>query len=254
MESLVQEDIAFALIAGDLVSWGNDDEWNYFDGLTATLRARVPLFAAVGNHEYFGNDKVALDHLHRRFHRLATKHWYVLHHSRIALVVLDSNEVDLPTKKWTEQKIWFQETLHTLDNDPNVSSVLVVAHHPPFTNSTTTSDETHVQEAFLPAVFQSQKVVAFVTGHAHGYEHFIKQGRHFIVTGGAGGPRVKHRMGAKAKHENLYTGRDPGPFHYLVLTPKNERLEISVKGFHEPSDLEAEGRARTVDSFQIPYP
>ena len=75
-----------------------------------------------------------------------------------------------------------------MDADPKVRGVLVFTHHPPYTNSTVTKDESHVQQAFVGPFVAAKKTLALLSGHAHGYEHFIEQRKHFVVSGGGGGP------------------------------------------------------------------
>ena len=61
-----------------------------------------------------------------------------------------------------------------------------------------------------PVLFELRGKRVFVAGHVHAYERFLKDGVHFLVSGGGGGP--VRELGA-GRHPDLYAG--PRGFHYL---------------------------------------
>ncbi|MFN8370847.1 MAG: hypothetical protein U0T83_09525 [Bacteriovoracaceae bacterium] len=73
--------------------------------------------------------------------------------------------------------------------------------------------------------------MALFAGHAHGYEHFKKEGRDFIVSGGGGGPRVKLKVETKARHQDLFSGPSPRPFNYLYVRRMNRAFGLKSKAF-----------------------
>jgi hypothetical protein len=206
------------------------------------------MLALLGNHDYWGGEDHALANAAARFPQLGQKRWYLRALGRLALVLLDSNEPQLGKSRWEEQRDWYRRTLAALDGDPAVSGVLVLAHHPPYTNSRTTGDEKHVQRAFLPAFFAARKTLAFVTGHAHAYERFEERGRTFVVSGGGGGPRVTLLAGADARHRDLHSAGSPRPFHYLLVEQDVSGARITVRGL-DTGDAEA----RVIDRFELPF-
>jgi len=202
IEAIADMDPAFVLMGGDLVFSGSSEaDWLEFDSVMEPIRQRrIPVYSAFGNHEYW------LDwFFHRRASPMETffyerfphlkkeRHWYSLEFGPLRLVVLDSNQGHGPItteEGWSEQKRWFEQTLDSFDLDPEVRGVIVAVHHPPFTNSTITSDEIHVQEAFVPKFVASKKTLIMISGHVHSYERFHKHGKLFVVSGGGGGPRA----------------------------------------------------------------
>ena len=238
------------VVLGDLTSAGGSrSRWDDFDELFAPLRAAgVPVLALLGNHDYWSGLEGALENAGARFPQLARSRWYARRWGRLALVMLDSNDAPLGEARWAEQRSWYERTLAAFDGDPAIAGVLVLAHHPPFTNSRTTGDEEHVQRAFLPAFLASRKALAFITGHAHAYERFEERGRAFVVTGGGGGPRVRLLAGAEQRHKDLFAGPSPRPFHYLLVTQDTTGARVVVRGLDKGED-----KGREIDSFTLPF-
>jgi hypothetical protein len=250
VDDLARERPGLVVAIGDLVSVGSlRPHWEYFDALMEPIRARgIPVLPALGNHDYWGGGRRALVQLRARFPQLEKSSWYARKHGALGLVFLDSNEGQLGKDGWARQREWLGESLRQMDGDPAVGAVLVFAHHPPFTNSSLTRDEEHVQKSFLPAFFRSRKAVAFVSGHVHAYERFVEQGRTFLVAGGGGGPRVKLLAAAKRRHDDLFAGPSPRPFHYLLAEPGDGAVAISVRGLDK-----GETAVRTIDRFSLPF-
>jgi hypothetical protein len=228
---------------------GMRSEWEQFDELFAPIReAGIPVLALLGNHDYWGGPDQALANAAARFPQLGRKRWYARVCGRLALVLLDSNQQRLGDGAWAEQRDWYGRTLSQLDGDGAVAGVLVLTHHPPYTNSRTTGDEEEVQRAFLPAFFTARKTLAFVSGHAHAYERFEERGRTLLVSGGGGGPRVKLLQGEEARHRDLYPAGSPRPFHYLLVEQDASGARVTVRGL-DKGDREA----RVIDRFVLPF-
>jgi hypothetical protein len=241
---------AFLVITGDLTAVGaSERRWQFFDGLTASLRAEeTPILPVLGNHDYWGSNVVALQRFSARFAQFRHSHWYTRRYGSLALVFLDANAAELGPTAWRQQEQWLVSTLATLDADSAIAGVLVFEHQPPFTNSTVTSDDAAVQRAFVPAFVRARKTLAMISGHTHGYEHFVEQGKHFVVSGGGGGPRVALRSGADAVHRDLFSGPSPRPFHALWITPEAHGVRVEVRGF-----ARGETALRLIDRFTISW-
>ncbi len=218
VRALADEPLERLVLLGDLLPR------RLLDGVLAPFRARaIPIEVVLGNHDGRGDPE--------RFPSLAQAPWGVRRHGEIGLVLLDSNQRRLGRSAWAEQSTWLEENLAGLDADAGVAAVLVFCHHPPFTNSRVTGDERHVQEAFLGPFRRSRKARALFAGHAHAYERFESGGRHFVVSGGGGGPRVRLLEGDRRRHEDLYRGPSPRPFHYLLLDSAGGAVRVRAKGF-----------------------
>lgn len=239
---------AFLVMLGDLVFNGSSEgAWADFDALCTPIReARIPVLAVPGNHEYwFGG---SLDHYFKRFPHLKERTFYEVTHGPVALVFLNSNIDNLP--EWEMQLAWYRAELARIDADPNIRGALVMMHHPPYTNSTVTSDEAHVGQWLVPPFKAAKKTLAMITGHVHSYERFVYDGKMFVVSGGGGGPRAALSLDDHRRHpEDLYKGPAVRAFHYLSVTPAPTGLAVEVVG------LSGEGRGfSTIDAFKMPWP
>jgi Icc-related predicted phosphoesterase len=223
---------ALLAILGDLVFDGSSPaKWAELDALCAPIRdAGVPVFAAVGNHEYWGG-KAGPEHFFERFSHLEKKHHYAVSYGPMRLVFLDSNIDELSAAEWEAQRAWYEATLAAFDADPEVRGVLVLLHHPPYTNSTMTSDEPHVQRTIVPPLLRAKKTLGLISGHVHSYERFLRGGKMFLVSGGGGGPRARLAEGDARRHsDDLFVGPPIRSFHFTVFTVTAEGLAAEVMG------------------------
>lgn len=188
---------------GDLVALSTARAWRRFDDLVRSL-AGIPRAAIRGNHDGWGVRAVVEREWRARF----PIDERVLRVGESAIVLLDSN---LRDRAWNEQGEWFARTLAQLDDDASCERVLACVHHPPRTNSTVTSDDTDVARDLLPPFVASQKTCALLSGHVHAYERFDVEGKHLIVAGGGGGPRVR----LQGRHVDVCRLPSPRPLHYL---------------------------------------
>jgi Icc-related predicted phosphoesterase len=237
IENISEQNPGSVVLLGDMVFEGdNIDQWKYFDNLIAPIkRKKIPMFPVIGNHDLWGLNSLALRYMAKRFAVLERSHCYTQVSDSVALIFLDSNDGEYTKEQWQRQKNWFSNKLRLYNNDPSIKGILVFAHHPPYTNSTVTGDEMQVQNDFVPAFDSSKKTLAFITGHAHTYERFIKNGKTFIISGGGGGPRVTLKPNSEGHHD-YYNGPSPRPFNYLLINRKDDGLVITVRGVNKGSD------------------
>jgi 3',5'-cyclic AMP phosphodiesterase CpdA len=236
---------------GDLVANGaRQDNWASFDRLVAPLHdAHIPILPVLGNHDRWGNDGRAMRHFRSRFPWFPQCGWYTRRHGPLRLVWLDSNRDRMTEQNWLEQARWFQQTLADADLDGGTAGVVVFAHHPPYTNSRRTGDAIEVQQAFVDAFSASRKTLAFIAGHTHAYERFVKRNKTYIVSGGGGGPRARLRHGSSARHVDAFDGPSPRPFHFLTLLQVRKGLQVEARGMDK-----AEERTRPFDRFILATP
>jgi hypothetical protein len=249
--AIAAEHPAFLALTGDLVFDGSSArQWADFDALTAPLRAAgVPVFPAFGNHEYWGG-REGERHLLARFPHLQGQHHYTLAFGPLRLVVLDSNLGALGERERLAQARWYAGTLDELDRDPAVRGVLVLWHHPPYTNSTVTGDEARVQRELVPAFLAARKTLALLSGHVHSYERFARSGKAFITSGGGGGPRARLLGGAERRHpDDLYAGPALRDFNFVILTVEPGGVSAEVRGLPKGGETWT-----TLDRFSLPFP
>lgn len=222
---------------GDSVSVGSlASDWEKFDKLmTPLLHKSISVEGILGNHDYFfGGD--CLKHAYVRYPKLKVSHWYSEVIQDVGFLFLDSNKRQLGESRWNDQKKWLEEKITTLDNDDSIRGFFILGHHPPFTNSKVTSDDKNSKNDFAPSLFKSKKGLGYISGHAHGYEHFENNGFHFIVSGGGGGPRVNYHVGENKRHQDLYQGAMPRPFNYLLLSLEADGVTFIARGLSKGED------------------
>jgi predicted phosphohydrolase len=250
IRQITQEAPDFLAIVGDLVFCGSSrSHWAEFDYLTIPLHeAAIPVLPLLGNHEYWLSRQSALTHFFARFPHLQGRHWYSLSYGQLGLIFLDSNVRCLRASQWQEQLAWYRQELERFEQDQEIAGVLVMLHHPPYTNSMLTPDGLHVQRSFVPAFMRAHKTLAMISGHVHSYERFERTGKTFLVTGG-GGPRIKLATGPRRRHpDDLFDGPAWRHFHFLRLTLAPTGLRVEMRGLREH-----ESEFETLDSFTSPW-
>jgi 3',5'-cyclic AMP phosphodiesterase CpdA len=245
-----KEDAQFMVLLGDMVFDGaSRQHWAEFDLLLDPIYQKgLPLLPVLGNHEYWGINQWAKENIDPRFSALKKQSWYDRRYGPLSLIILNSNLSELSVDIQKQQRDWYQQKIKNIEADGTLKGFLVFTHHPPYTNAEAVSDDKEVQEQFLPMLQASKKGLALLSGHAHGYEHFKKQGKHFIISAGGGGPRSPRKSAAEREHKDLFDGLDPRPFHYLKVTVTGEGLTVQVKGFYKEDKS-----LRALDSFELPF-
>ncbi|MDQ6891833.1 MAG: metallophosphoesterase [Acidobacteriota bacterium] len=242
----------FVALLGDLVFRGSSAaEWARFDALASPIRlARIPVLPVLGNHEYWVARGPALTNFFARFPHLHGRRWHAVTYGPLRIIALDSNLRFLAPSVWEEQRLWFEGQLAEADVDPAIRGALVLVHHPPYTNSSVTRDEIHVQRTFVPGFERSVKTLAMVSGHVHSYERYLRNGKAYVVTGGGGGPRVRLSSEGRRRHtDDLFRGPSIRDFHYLMgqITPAG--LEIEMKGMPKGGE-----QFTALEKFALPWP
>lgn len=235
---------------GDMVFYGSyEDDWRYFDDVMSPLRsAGIPIYPVLGNHEYFGTDATMLDYVRERFPDLKDL-WYVKVIDSVAYVMLNTNYRDIGMYEMSRQWVWYVHQMDMLKRDPSVLFIVVLGHHPPYTNSTVVDDEDLLQQYFVPAYMLNPKAAVWFSGHSHAYEHFYKDLKHFVVSGGGGGPRQRVLTKEYQQHPDMYDGDMVRPFHYCTVERRDSILHITMR----PLRLRGITPARA-DSFAIALP
>ena len=145
------------------------------DAPYATLRASIPFWPALGNHDVMwnnGNDLMSyLSMPGRSYEKLITNG-----NVTMQLLVLDSNNVSPTQTAWLESKL----------SSGSPRWRVVMFHHPVFSCSSHGNTQA-VIDAWLP-VLTAHDVDLVITGHDHNYQRFQQGNTTFVVTGGGGMP------------------------------------------------------------------
>jgi hypothetical protein len=216
---------------GDLTTRGSSEKhWQQFDEMHKEFRTRkIPYFPTPGNHEFYGNDKKALDHYFARFPSLDKKRWYSFTWKTTGFILVDSNFSSLTQEQGEEQSRWYLRELERFQENTEIDFVIVCCHQPPFTNSRVIRPSQEVQVNFAGPFLQFQKTCLFFSGHSHAYERFQSNGKFFVVSGGGGGPR--HRVTTdprKQRFQDLFIGPERRFFHFCEIEEDQDTLSFRV--------------------------
>lgn len=239
------------LLLGDHVFYGaSKNDWAYVDNLLARLRETgTEILPILGNHDCWAFGNAALDHYFGRFPKLEQRRFYAARLGSLGVIALDSNKFWMPNSLWHEQTTFYTKTLAELEADADVAGILVLVHHPPWTNGTVSGPSSLVATSFVPEYLRARKTMLMLSGHVHAYEHFLQQGRHFLVCGGGGGPRHHLRPAPHRQFEDLFAGPTLRDFHYLTIKEGDLGLDIEAIGLAKGAT-----ETRPMDSFQVPWP
>jgi acid phosphatase type 7 len=181
--AMVRAQPDFVLHTGDLVADGSDTaQWPVFFSIEHELLKRTAFYPALGNHER--NNRQYYDFFD------VTKPYYSFDWGSAHFTVLDS-DIGNAGSSGAEREAFWAEQLRWLEDDLTRSQKadlrFVMMHHPPFTAVRARQDGNKLVMAMLP-LFEKYNVQAVFGGHDHNYQHHVKNGIHYIVTGGGGAP------------------------------------------------------------------
>jgi Icc-related predicted phosphoesterase len=228
---LREKNISAVIHAGDITSYGSfRNNWKLLRPFIDSLKARsIPFIAAKGNHDYYFLPSWGM----KNFEEYVPngKSDYSLHRfGNTVVVILNSNLEKLDDSIRVLQRQWYTSTLKSLDADSTVYSIITVAHHSPYTNSTIIDPSQSVQEEFVVQFLNNAKCSIFISGHAHTYEHFQKSGKQFFVIGGGGGLLHPVLTNEKAKFYDVFNRQESTRFfHYVVCSMQKDSLHFYVQ-------------------------
>jgi hypothetical protein len=221
------------ILLGDLIGLGSSARaWEPVNAfLSAARMDRCLVHAIPGNHEYLMNAEKGMHNYIKSFGRRQVM-GYCIERGSLAIVMLNSNYNHVLPDEMMWQQIWFGEKMNSLDKDCAIKSIIVCAHHPPYTNSKVISPDRQVQEWFVPRFEQSPKTRAFLSGHSHNLECFRgKSGKRYVVVGGGGGLAQPLRNSNHALNiEREFFGDAPS-FFYSVVIDNGENISMDIHGF-----------------------
>jgi Icc-related predicted phosphoesterase len=219
---------AFISIGGDIAYQGaNVNDWKIWDKETAVWREnKIPVYPALGNHDLYGDEKIALSNYFQRFPELYNNRYYSVRAANTLLLMLDSSLDETSGA----QGQWLAHELDTLPAE--VDFVCFVLHHPPYTDSSEQfpggGHSARHSESALGLMIeerQSHTRARFVVmaGHVHNYERHEHNGVTYFVTGGGGAhPYLIPRKAGDPLFDK------PVNYHYLLVEVDRGKMKITM--------------------------
>lgn len=235
LSEIAGRDPAFVAILGDLTTNGSSEKyWKFFeDDYKPIIDKQIPCFPVLGNHDYWGNNKKAMQNFSQRFPNIKET-WYSFTFKRIGFIMLNSNFDDLTKNQVQNQNKWFLKQMGTFNNSSEIEFIIACCHHAPYTNSRVVNPSEEVRKNFALPFQKYKKAALFLTGHCHSYEKFQEGGKLFIVTGGGGGPRQKLQVDkAKRLFQDQFDGPEIRFFHFCEIETLKNRLILKVWKLNE---------------------
>jgi acid phosphatase type 7 len=192
---MASENPAAIFIGGDLVYEGSnpEDYETYKTETVAWSQAKIPIFPALGNHEFRACDKDLSPCLENWWRAAAPRavrsfRWYsVTLGPKVLVLVLDS---DSPLRPGSEQRSWFEQQItHAVFQ---VEFVLVVLHYPPVRDPIfpRAKDEKEIARYLSQHSHSLHARIVVVGSHIHNYERFRRDDITYLVSGGGGAKPV----------------------------------------------------------------
>jgi 3',5'-cyclic AMP phosphodiesterase CpdA len=231
VDEITRREPAFVIHLGDLTTRGcSEKHWHEFDDRHKEFRKKkIPYFPILGNHEFYGSDKKALQNYFERFPYLDQRRWYSFTWKNTAFILVDSNFSSLTKEQVGEQSRFFLSELEEFQKNTGIDFVIVCCHEPPFTNSRVIGPNKEVEVTFADPFIRFQKTRLFFSGHSHSYERFQKKNKFFIVSGGGGGPRHKVYIDPRRQlYQDLFSGPEIRFFHFCEVENRNDSLVFRV--------------------------
>lgn len=228
VDAIVKSDPDFVVHTGDLVSDGSDTGlWPRFFSIEKILLSKTAFFPVLGNHER-NNPQ------YYQFFDVKTG-YYSFDWGGVHFTLLNTDFVGDAKEKdefWTRQTAWM---VADLKSSQKAAMRIVVMHNPPFTAVKRRQKEAGDVQALVP-LFEQYKVAGVFTGHDHNYQHHLKSGVHYVVTGGGGAP--------------LYEVDGPIPGLTLKVESTEHFVQIKVEG--KKAAVEAVALdGRVIDTFDL---
>ncbi|HKE22212.1 MAG TPA: metallophosphoesterase [Bryobacteraceae bacterium] len=172
----------FLLQTGDLVADGSDPAlWPIFFDIEGTLLRQTAFYPMLGNHERNSSNY---------YEYMQGAAFYSFNWGNAHVSILDSDMANFANTEAGRQAFWKQET-EWLEADLAKSQKsefrFVAAHHPPITAVSERQGDNPHMTSLMP-MLEKYHVTAAFFGHDHTYQHYLKNGVHYIITGGGGAP------------------------------------------------------------------
>lgn len=230
----------FILNTGDIVDIGNkEEEWYDFFDIAKNYLLKIPMIAAIGNHDYYKsreNDTPELFQKYLRWDDSEKIGFYSVSYNHFELLIFNSNLHKLSIKQKESQWQWLESKLK--ENFENKKISIVSMHYPVLSTSIwtiTDSSSREMRRKMIP-LLEKYKVKLVLSGHTHLYERSFKNGVNYIIAGPAGG------VPSTSTVKNPYmVFKKRGISTFTMISVSNE---ILVKTFDNQGEV--------IDELEIP--
>ena len=172
----------FVVQTGDMVADAADSSlWPTFFDIEHDLLRKVAFYPSLGNHEHNAANY---------YDFFQGTPYYSFNWGNAHFAIMDTDLGNFaPTETgrqafWKEQTAWLEEDLR---KSQGAAFRFVAGHHPPMTAVASRQGDNPHMTALEP-MFEKYHVTAALFGHDHNYQHYLKNGVHYIVAGGGGAP------------------------------------------------------------------
>jgi hypothetical protein len=211
--------------------------------------AGLHVFPALGNHEFHGDPRQALEHWWTAFPKMRNRRWYSAQlGSRVYVIALDSDTSLMPG---SDQARWLEKQIDGLP--ASIDFVLFTMHHPPVADIQTHLETDHnprpneiaLRDYLAQAAVRSHARLLVSAGHIHNYERNDREGVTYLVSGGGGARPYFVERTPEDRYQSLMFPN----YHYVKLTLEKERLHGAM---YRVANSEAQTLSLELkDSFDI---
>ncbi|MCB9778504.1 MAG: metallophosphoesterase [Alphaproteobacteria bacterium] len=245
----------------DLVVHGGDmvyqsspiDTWSTWFQIMAGLTGTAAMAVTPGNHEFEDMDEahVMFDRLLMPQGRAEGARYGSFDVAGVRWLVFDTESGSHgDAEAVADQQAWLESALAEAAADDAVTAIIVGMHRPMYTFSKYWVEEPTERDA-RHALFQAHGVSLVLCGHCHAYEHFVVDGVHYVVDGGAGALLYDPDEELEAA-----TAARPDEVALRVASSKSygfTLLDIAADGAISVQRLEADSGS-AIDAFEIAAP
>ncbi len=187
---------------GDIISSPrHPEEYGPFLALSTLYVKKENFHIVVGNHDV--DNAASFLNLSRIFPEVGDQGYYSRMIGNCYCIFLNTEDLTVGGNGiGPEQLSWLTSELSS-DRAKKAKYRFILMHRPLYPQNQHVDEPLKENDA-LHAIFKFYKVDAVIAGHEHSYSHQVKDGIHYLVTGGAGSP--------------LFKGGGPSAFfHYVQM-------------------------------------
>ena len=216
------------LHTGDLVENGWDSSlWKLYFEIERDLLKQTSLFPAQGNHERNSKDFYQFFQQSLPYYSF---NWGNAHFTVFSSDLANASKSQLGRDAfWAEQTKWMEEDLAA---NQKADYRFVVAHHAPYTAVTSRQGDNPHITALVP-LWEKYHVTAGLFGHDHNYQHYLKNGVHYLVSGGGGAPLYDVGKPDPAMTQKVMSIENFVTVNFNGKTAKVQAIDINGKVIEE---------------------